>query len=291
MPIADRHDPLLSWGAARLRDLPWRRTRDPWAVLVAEVMLQQTPVSRVIPTYLEFLDRFPTPARCAAVPLADVLRLWQGLGYPRRARHLHLAATEIARRGAFPATLTELLTLPGVGPYTARAVLSFAYEADAAVVDTNVARVLARQAGRRLTAGEVQRLADHWLPAGRGWLWNQALVDLGATVCTARRAHCAHCPIAATCAWRGDPAIGDPAAGSAGASVPQARFEGSDRQARGRLLRALGAAALAPGDLARAAGLEDDPERAARLARTLADDGLAAYSGDGMLVLAGDGTR
>lgn len=289
MPAADRHDALLSWGASRLRDLPWRSTRDPWAVLVAEVMLQQTPTARVIPKYLCFVDRFPTPADCAAAPLADVLRLWQGLGYPRRARRVQLAATEIVRRGAFPATLGELLSLPGVGPYTARAVLAFAFEADAAVVDTNVARVLARCAGRRLTAGEAQRLADEWLPTGEAWLWNQLLVDLGATVCRARQPDCTSCPLTGVCAWRGDPAIADPADGSAGVSVPQARFEGSDRQARGRLLRALATGALAVDDLPRAAGLDTDPERARRLARTLEDDGLVAYSGDGLLVLAGDG--
>ena len=137
----------------RLRDLPWRRTRDPWAILVSEVMLQQTQAPRVIPKWQAFVDAYPTPAACAAASLGDVLRLWQGLGYPRRAKNLHAAAARrSSTRGEFPSTLEALLALPGVGQYTARAVLAFAFEADVAVVDTNIARVLARVAGRRLTA-------------------------------------------------------------------------------------------------------------------------------------------
>ena len=143
---------VLSWGLPRLRDLPWRRTRDPWHILVAEVMLQQTGVERVIPKWEAFRSVYPTPAACAAVPLGDVLRLWHGLGYPRRARNLSDAAAEIVERhdGAVPDRLDALLTLPGIGPYTARAVLAFAFQRDEAVVDTNIARVLARLAGERL---------------------------------------------------------------------------------------------------------------------------------------------
>ena len=144
---------LLAWGLPRLRDLPWRRTRDPWAVLVSEVMLQQTQVPRVIPKWQAFMAAYPATADCAAAPLGDVLRLWQGLGYPRRARNLHAAAAQVEALGGFPTTLDGLLALPGVGQYTARAVLAFAFEADAAVVDTNIARVHARVAGRRLTSG------------------------------------------------------------------------------------------------------------------------------------------
>ena len=131
--------------------------------MVSEVMLQQTQVVRVIPKWQEFLIAFPSPSECAAAPLGDVLRLWQGLGYPRRARDLHDAATRIVGLGEFPSTLDGLLRLPGVGGYTARAVLAFAFEADAAVVDTNIARVLARSAGRRLTPKEVQKDADEAL--------------------------------------------------------------------------------------------------------------------------------
>ncbi len=146
---------VLAWGMPRLRDLPWRRVRDPWAILVAEVMLQQTQAHRVIPKWEAFVAAFPTPADCAAASLGDVLRLWQGLGYPRRARNLHAAAMAIVERhgGVVPdGPRRRCSALPGIGPYTARAVLAFAFERDVAVVDTNIARVLARTAGNRLTA-------------------------------------------------------------------------------------------------------------------------------------------
>ncbi len=229
---------VLGWGLPRLRDLPWRATRDPWRVLVAEVMLQQTQTGRVIPKWQEFCARFPTPAACADAALADVLRAWQGLGYPRRARDLRDAATRIVtdHAGSVPADLAALLALPGVGPYTARAVLAFAFEHDVAVVETNIARVLARVAGERLTARRVQALADSLVPAGEGWAWNQVVMDLGATVCRPAP-RCADCPVVGCCGWhqagRPEP---DPAAGSAGVSVRQAPYEGSDRQARGRVL-------------------------------------------------------
>ena len=132
---------MLTRGVPLLRELPWRRTRDPWSVLVSEVMLQQTQITRVIPKWIAFLEQFPTVADCAVADLGDVLRLWQGLGYPRRARNLHDAAREIRQLGSFPDTLAGLCALPGIGAYTARAVLAFAFEADAAVVDTNIARV------------------------------------------------------------------------------------------------------------------------------------------------------
>jgi A/G-specific adenine glycosylase len=153
----------------RLRDLPWRRTRDPWAILVSEVMLQQTQAVRVVPKWQEFIATYPTPADCAAASLGDVLRLWHGLGYPRRARNLHAAATLISGRSEFPATLETLRQLPGVGAYTARAVLAFAFEVDAAVVDTNIARVLARVTGHRLTRNKPKaRLMRRSRPAIRG---------------------------------------------------------------------------------------------------------------------------
>ena len=255
---------VLAWGAPQLRDLPWRAVRDPWAILVAEVMLQQTQAERVVPKWHSFLDSYPDAGACAAASLGDVLRLWQGLGYPRRARNLQTAAEVVVERhgGSLPDDLDALLALPGIGPYTARAVLAFAFERDVAVVDTNIARVLARTAGRRLTPKQAQTIADEVVPEGHGWIWNQALMDLGATVCRPRP-HCDRCPLAARCSWNAtghpDP---DPAVGSAGVSTRQAPFDGIDRQARGRILRMLG----------------DGPQPAshfdARIVATLVADGL-----------------
>jgi A/G-specific adenine glycosylase len=254
----------------RLRDLPWRRTRDPWAILVSEVMLQQTQALRVIPKWQEFLVAFPSPTACASASLGDVLRLWQGLGYPRRARNLHAAAAQIAALGEFPSTLDGLLRLPGVGEYTARAVLAFAFEADAAVVDTNIARVLARVAGHRLTAKQAQAAADAALVPGESWAWNQCLMDLGAVLCRPTSPQCGQCPLQAECAWRGNG--DDPARGSSGVSKAQARFDGSDRQARGRLMKALVAGPVPVDRVAAVMGC--DPVRANRLATELHRDGL-----------------
>jgi A/G-specific adenine glycosylase len=239
---------VLAWGLPRLRDLPWRDTRDPWAILVAEVMLQQTQAERVVPKWRTFLAAYPTPAACAAAPLGEVLRLWQGLGYPRRARNLHDAAARIVARhaGAVSDDPDDLRALPGVGPYTARAVRVFAFERDDAVVETNIARLLARVAGERLTAKRVQAIADELVPLGDGWAWNQVLMDLGATVCRPVP-RCAECPAAHRCAWhRRGHMPPDPAAGSAGVSTTQPPYDGSVRQARGRVLHTLanGAAPL-----------------------------------------------
>ena len=275
-------DALLGWGVPRLRDLPWRRTRDPWAVLVSELMLQQTQVPRVLPRYDAFLARFPTPVACATAGVAEVIQAWAGLGYNRRAVNLHRAAVAVTERGRFPDTLEGLLALPGVGPYTARAVLAFAFEADAAVVDTNIARVLARVAGRRLTARQAQATADEWLAHGEAWAWNQSLMELGATVCTARSWACAACPLAPSCTWhRRGHAEPDPAVGSAGVSGGQSRFDGSDRQGRGRLVAALRQGPVAAGDLATVMGWPGDPERAQRVAATLVQDHLAWRSPEG----------
>lgn len=267
---------VLEWGLPRLRDLPWRHTRDPWAVLVSEVMLQQTQVARVIPKWHDLLGRYPSPERFAAAPLGDVLRLWQGLGYPRRARNLHATAAAVAARGSFPDTLDDLLALPGIGPYTARAVLAFAFERDVAVVDTNIARVLARVRGSRLTPKQVQAAADEAAPAGRAWAWNQCLMDLGAVLCRPAKPGCGACPLVAACAWRG---LGDdPAVGSSGVSGSQPAFDGSDRQARGRLLAALG-----PGSIIRsrvAEVMQRSDSTADRLVEALAGEGLVVIDGD-----------
>jgi A/G-specific adenine glycosylase len=269
---------LLAWGLAQLRDLPWRRTRDPWAILVSEVMLQQTQVERVIPRWFNFVETYPTPEACAAAPLGDVLRLWQGLGYPRRARNLHAAAQRICELGSFPRTLDGLLALPGVGQYTARALLAFAFEADAAVVDTNIARVLARFEGRRLTAREVQAAADASLATDGSWAWNQSIMDLGATVCRPVTPRCAECPLLLDCAWHGG-AGDDPAVGSANVSGRQSRFDGSDRQGRGRLMKAMGDAPVHVDRLAAVMGWPAQPDRALRVAALVVADGLASFDG------------
>lgn len=272
---------VLDWGATHRRDLPWRRTRDRWAVLVAELMLHQTQVARVVPKWEDFVAAYPTPAACAAASLADVLTRWQGLGYPRRARALWLAAQHCVDRhdGQLPDNLEHLLALPGVGPYTARAVLVFADERPVGVVDTNIARILARVTGTRLTPNAAQAVADGWVPPEQAWAWNQTLMDVGAMKCRPVPA-CDGCPLADHCTWRiaGRPEP-DPAQRSAYVSSRQPRFEGSDRQARGRLLAALATGALHSEQVAEAAGLADDPQRADRLVAGLVEEGLATHSG------------
>jgi len=284
---------IETWGTAdgtsRRPELPWRGTRDPWAVLVSETLAQQTQLARVVPAYHRFLLAFPTPGACAAAPLGDVLRAWEGLGYNRRAKHLHAAARAVVERhgGVVPDDLAALLALPGVGPYTARAVLAFAFDRDVGVVDTNAGRVIARSvAGRPVAPAEAQALVDAMVPAGRGWSFGQALLDLGATVCTSRDPRCAACPVRRRCRWAASGRTApDPARGSAGVSVPQSRFAGSDRQGRGRLVDALRAAPVPAGELADAAGWPDDPARARRVADALVDEGLAVRDGTGTLRL------
>lgn len=259
----------------RLRDLPWRATRDPWRVLVSEVMLQQTQAPRVAPRYERFIATWPDPASCAAARLGELLTEWHGLGYPRRCRNLHDAAKAMVERhgGRVPGALDDLTALPGVGGYTARAVLAFAFCLDVGPVDTNVSRVLSRWAGEPLGRAELQARADELVPRGRSWEWNQTMMDLGATVCTARAPRCDACPVRGHCAWRGGPGA-DPAPRSAGASRAQARFEGSDRQARGRLMRALVDAPVRVGGAAAAMGLVGDEARANVLLESLRADGL-----------------
>ena len=278
-------DPVLEWGTQRLRDLPWRRTRDRWHVLVSEVMLQQTQVHRVLPKFQLFIEAFPTPHACADASLGELLALWQGLGYPRRCRNLHEAAKVVVRDhgGEVPGDLEVLLTLPGVGGYTARAVMAFADSRDVAVVDTNIARVLARLVNEPLGRVRAQQLADDLVPLGSAWEWNQVLMDLGATVCTSRSPHCAECPIATNCGWKlqgGE----DPAPASAMTSKPQARFEGSDRQARGRLMKALTESGVKQTDAASVMGLGNQQVRAMKLVEDLISEGLVAVS-NGYLTL------
>lgn len=238
-------------------------------------MLQQTQVSRVIDRWHEFLDRFPTATTCANQPTSAVIELWAGLGYNRRAVNLWRAAVEVRDRhdGNLPQTVAELQSLPGVGPYTARAVAAFAYEADIGVVDTNVGRLLARWTGETLGAPRAQAMADALVPAGEGWRWNQALFDFAVAVCAKKDPACGSCPLRSECRWGG---VGvDPASGSAGVSGGQSRFEGSDRQVRGRITNALRSQPVPVADLARFGRPTDTPETLRCIVDGLIGDGLA----------------
>lgn len=220
--------------------MPWIGCGDPWAILVSEVMLQQTQTSRVLAPWEKFLDRFPTPAACAQASLDEVLRLWAGLGFPRRARNLWRCAREITERfdGRVPKSSEALRSLPGIGAYTAAAVGSFAFHQRVAVLDTNVGRVLARcVANRRLNGAEATALAHELLPLDDVAGFNQAMLDLGAQFCRARP-RCEECPLSRVCRWRREGGE-DPAPLSAGVSKAQAPFVGSRRQLRGQLLKAL----------------------------------------------------
>jgi A/G-specific adenine glycosylase len=279
---------VLDWwassGTRTYRDrLPWRASPlDPWLVLVSEVMLAQTQVARVAEKYPAFVERFGSPAALAGEPLGEVLKAWQGLGYPRRAAKLHECAGVLVAEydGSVPSDLAQLLELPGVGPYTARALLAFAYDQSTMPIDTNIGRVLARVSGRPLSTHDAQAIGDSMAIAGRQSAL--AFMDLGATVCRRRAPRCHECPLNADCTWRGCEQP-DPAVASAAAPRPQARFAGSDREGRGRLLRA---AAVAPvTDPAHAAGWPDDPQRAVRVAATLVDDGLLSIDRDGRYLL------
>jgi A/G-specific adenine glycosylase len=234
-------------------------------------MLQQTQAQRVVAPYRRFLDRFPTASACAEAGLGPVLDAWAGLGYNRRARHLHQAALAIVDRhdGVVPGDLGDLRALPGIGEYTARAVLVFAFERHEAVVDVNVGRVLARAvAGTPLSRGAAQTLADALVAPGRAWDWNQALMEIGAVLCTARAPACDRCPLARSCVWLNATERGpDPAP----AASRQTRFEGSDRQGRGRLVDALRSGPVPSRRVRVVCGWPEDPVRARRVA-----DGLVA---------------
>lgn len=203
---------VLNWFEATARDLPWRYTRDPYRILVAEVMLQQTQVDRVLPRYHAFLQVFPTLAQLAAASPAEVIREWSGLGYNRRAVNLQRTARIICDEynGQFPRDVASLKHLPGIGPYTAGAIACFAFEQDVAFLDTNIRRVVRRcLIGAEMQVPEVAErdvlaLARELLPAGQGWLWNQAIMELGACICGATAPACDRCPIQQHCqayAW------------------------------------------------------------------------------------------
>lgn len=278
-------EPLVAWFARHGRDLPWRRPGfTAWGTLVSEFMLQQTPVARVIPRLEEWLERWPTPADLAAVPVSEALRAWDRLGYPRRAMYLHACAVAITERhgGVVPHSVEELLALPGVGDYTARAVAAFAYGHRHPVVDTNVRRVLARAISGHGEAGPPSRrdlaTMEAVLPDSleTARLTNAAVMELGALVCTARSPRCEECPIAARCAWR---AAGYPEFEGRRAPV-QKRFEGSDRQVRGLVMALLRNSELPVTD-AEIEGVWPDARQLDRAVKSLLRDGLAIRLDDG----------
>lgn len=242
--VTDLHDAVLDWYDANARDLPWRSsTATPWSVMVSEFMLQQTPVSRVLPVHEAWLERWPTPADLAAEPTGEAVRAWGRLGYPRRALRLHAAATAIVadHGGEVPDSYDALIALPGVGDYTAAAIATFAYGKRHVVLDTNVRRVFARTlSGVEFPSQSVNK-AERELAAGvlpsdepTAATWSVAVMELGALVCTAANPSCARCPVADLCAWR---AAGHPAYDGPPRKVQT--WAGTDRQCRGRLLAVL----------------------------------------------------
>jgi A/G-specific adenine glycosylase len=311
-------EPLLAWYAGSARDLPWRAAdASPWSVLVSEFMLQQTPVARVLPAHDRWLARWPAPAALAAEPSGEAIRQWGRLGYPRRALRLHETARILVSRhgGEVPASVSALRELPGVGGYTAAAVAAFAFGQRHAVLDTNVRRVLSRlvagqgaadgpggpggrggrggpggpgaRAGSSPSVAEI-RLAESLLPAEPAVAarWSVAVMELGALVCTAAAPRCDECPLAADCSWL---AAGRPDGMSLGGPAParrSQRYEGTDRQCRGRVLAVLrDRGGPVPRDVFDA--VWPDQGQLARALDSLLDDGLAAALPDGAFALPG----
>jgi A/G-specific adenine glycosylase len=283
-PLADD---VLAWYAGAARELPWRRPDvSPWAVLVSEVMLQQTPVARVLGPYAAWLERWPTPATLAADPPGEAVRMWGRLGYPRRALRLHAAAVAVVEQhgGELPSSVDELLALPGVGDYTARAVAAFAFRQRVPVVDTNVRRVVARVveglADAAVTRRDLARV-EELLPADAetAATTSVAFMELGALVCTARAPRCPSCPVRHRCAWA--------AAGRPDLQSPVRRAQawaGTDRQVRGRLMAVL---REAPGPVRaeHLAAVWDEPVQRARALDGLVADGLVDPLPDGSYAL------
>lgn len=283
------HKRVLAWYDDHQRDLPWRRRdADGWSVLVSEFMLQQTPVARVLPAYESWMRRWPTPSALAADPPGEAVRMWGRLGYPRRALRLHAAATAIdtVHDGVLPTTYDELRALPGIGDYTANAVLAFAYRKRAVVLDTNVRRVHARLLTGVEFPSTAVTAAERALGAGllpddpdTAATWSVAVMELGALVCQARSPRCASCPVADSCAWR--------AAGYPDHDGPPRRgqtYAGTDRQCRGRILALL----RGSDDPVAPAAVEtvwDEVEQRDRALASLVTDGLVVVRPDGLLAL------
>jgi A/G-specific adenine glycosylase len=283
--VMDLHEPLLRWYDEHARELPWRGVQaSPWSVMVSELMLQQTPVARVLPVHAQWLERWPSPADLAAEPTGEAVRAWGRLGYPRRALRLHAAAVAIVEQhgGVVPESYDDLIALPGVGDYTAAAIATFAYGRRHVVLDTNVRRVLARTVGgvelpgasvtraERTTAAEL--LPDDEPTAAT---WSIALMELGALVCTAAGPRCDACPVADRCAWR--------AAGYPAYDGPPRRAQtwaGTDRQCRGRLLAVL-RDSDGPVPAARLDAVWSDDVQRVRCLAGLVDDRLAVRTDAG----------
>lgn len=286
-------DALIAWFGESARALPWRAPgTSAWGVLMSEVMLQQTPVARVAPVWTEWVRRWPAPANMAACSPAELLRAWGKLGYPRRALRLHACAVTIAAEhgGLVPADVETLLGLPGIGAYTARALVCFAYGRRVPVVDTNVRRVVARAVHGAAAAATASIVRDHadverLLPADarRAAVFSAALMELGATVCAARVPDCAHCPLRQQCQWL---ARGKPAGGQQRRPAP--RYAGTDRQVRGLLLDVLRGNDVP----VRRAELDlawmSDPAQRDRALGSLLTDGLVEQTPAGMFALAGE---
>ncbi len=233
---------ILAWFEQHRRDLPWRHTRDPYAIMVSEIMLQQTQVDRVLPYWHAWMERWPTVHELAAAPVADVIRAWKGLGYNRRAVNLQRTAQAVVDRGGeFPSTAEGLRELPGIGPYTAGAIACFAYEQDVAFIDTNMRRVLHRifvgvdTPKPTVSDKQVLEIASEAIPPGAGWTWNQAIMEFGAIHCTARKPLCLICPVQQQCAAFPEiqSALAITAKQPKGKAVP---FEQTNRYFRGRIM-------------------------------------------------------
>ena len=282
MPFASA---VITWFRAEGRALPWRADGfGAWGILVSEIMLQQTPVARVIPRLESWLERWPTPAALAASPAGDAVRAWEKLGYPRRALNLHAAAVAITERhgGVVPSDVDALLALPGIGDYTARAVAAFAFGLRHPVVDTNVRRVIARAVEGRGEAGPpstrrdlaaMERLLPESLPDARSF--NAGIMELGQVICTARSPRCEECPVADLCAWRaaGYPDYEGPRAAT------QKKYEGSDRQVRGLILAELRASDI-PVSAAEIEAVWADAVQRDRALAGLIADGLVIATDD-----------
>jgi A/G-specific adenine glycosylase len=302
-------EPVLTWYARNARDLPWRAPgATPWSILVSEIMLQQTPVARVLPEYLSWIARWPTPAALAAEPAGEAIRQWGRLGYPRRALRLHETATILTTRhdGMVPADRDALLALPGIGSYTAAAVASFAFGQRHAVLDTNVRRVLARLVAGQPMPGAApsvaeRRLAESLLPAEPAVAarWSVAVMELGALVCTAASPRCGTCPVARDCAWLAagrpkepkEPKEPGDAGEPAGAARRRSqRYDGTDRQCRGRLLAVLRDSGV-PVSRADFDAVWPGQAQLARALDGLIADGLADPLPDGRFALPGSEAR